>query len=292
MVVHLWGHPAEMDELCAIARQHNLVLIEDAAHAHGGLYKGRRSGTIGDIGCFSFQNTKPVPAGEGGMMVTNSRLYFERALLLSQSPGRLAMHIEMEEHKRFRETGFGGFKYRINPLNAAMGCTQLRHLDERNRIRDNNLNYLTAKLTGIPGIQSPYTAPHVFRAGYYGYPILYKPEELGGLPKAAFLAAMNAEGVPLATERYPMLHLTPMYREHNPPGRGWPWSFSAETNAVTYNSGDLPVTEDLYPRMMTITGFDKGACPCGDLFDEWAKAFRKVTANAARLRELASAAKA
>lgn len=286
MVVHLWGHPAEMDELRAVAERHGLVLIEDASHAHGGTYKGRKIGTIGDIACFSFQNTKAIPAGEAGMMVTNRREYFERALLLSQSPGRLKLHVKLEHHRRFCETGFGGFKYRINPLNAALGLTQMKRFEQWNDIRRSNLDYLTAKLHAIPGIGSPYTAPHVTRGGYYGYPILYKATELDDLPIETFLAAIDAEGVPLTRERYPMLHLAPMYREHNPIGHGWPWSYSSETQKVSYEPGDLPVTEDIYPRLLAITGYDK-AIPCKDLFDQWADAFTKIAEGAQALKSAA-----
>ena len=105
MVVHLWGHPAAMDELNALAREHNLVVIEDASHAHGGIYRGRKVGTLGDIGVFSLQASKALPAGEGGLLVTHRREYFERALLLAQSPGRLNLHLQLEEHRRFKNTG-------------------------------------------------------------------------------------------------------------------------------------------------------------------------------------------
>jgi dTDP-4-amino-4,6-dideoxygalactose transaminase len=289
LAVHLWGHPADMDALCDIAARHGLVVIEDAAHAHGGLYKGRKTSTIGDIGCFSFQNTKAVPAGEGGMMVTSRREYFERALLLTQSPARLHMHIKMEEHLRFRDTGFGGFKYRINPLNAAMAVTQMERFEEYNRIRQENLDALTEMLRAVPGVIPPYTAPEVTRGGYYGYPILYEPRELDGLPLDTFLAAVQAEGVPLARERYPMLHLTAMFREHNPLGGGWPWNASEAGRAVHYAPGDLPVTEDIYPRLLAIVAFNK-AVPCQDLFAQYAAAFRKVAANARRLKGAAVSA--
>jgi dTDP-4-amino-4,6-dideoxygalactose transaminase len=287
MVVHLWGHPADMDAICAVAARHGLAVIEDAAHAHGGLYKGRRTGTIGDIGCFSFQNTKAIPAGEGGMMVTNRREYFERALLLTQSPTRLKMHIQMAEHQRFRDTGFGGFKFRINPLNAAMGVVQMKRFEEYNRIREDNLHFLTGMLRDIPGIEPPYTSPDVTRGGYYGYRIVFKAEEVEDLPIGMFVAAMNAEGVPLAPERYPMLHLTAMFREKNPLGRGWPWSYSDAGRAVQYAAGDLPVTEYLYPRMLGLEGHDK-AVPCHDLFEQYAAAFRKVVHHAGRLKSAAA----
>lgn len=286
MVVHLWGHPAAMDEIMAIAEKHDLVVIEDASHAHGALYKGRRIGTIGDIGCFSMQATKALPAGEGGILITREREYFERALLLAQSPARLNMHLQMEEHRRFRNTGFGGFKYRINPLNAAMARCQLPHLEERNLIRQKNLDFLSEQLSDVSGIVTPRTAGHVTRGGYYAFPIEYKSGELNDLSIDLFVKALNAEGVPLNPERYPMLHLEPMFAEHNPIGGGFPWNYSDETRAVTYKPGDLPVTEEIYPRLLSLAAYDK-VTPCEDLFEQWGNAFRKVTRKIEQLQALA-----
>lgn len=283
LALHLWGHAAEMDALEVIAERHGLCLIEDASHAHGGNYRGKRLGAIGDIGCFSLQASKAVPAGEGGMMLTRRRDYYERALLLAQSPERLNLHLEIPENRAFRETGFGAFKYRINPLNALIGFSQMQYLDERNRIRTANMNYLTERLRGVAGIEPPYTAPYVDRGGFYGYRILYKSGELDGLPLRIFLDALRAEGVPAEAERYPMLHLTPMYTDHNPPGRNWPWSYSVESAQVRYRAGDLPVTEAVYPRLIAIPSHDR-VIPCQDLFDEYAEAFRKVSQGATALR--------
>ncbi|HWR50875.1 MAG TPA: DegT/DnrJ/EryC1/StrS family aminotransferase [Bryobacteraceae bacterium] len=284
VVVHLWGHMADMDPIRAIAARHGLVVIEDAAHAHGATYKGRQAGTIGDIGCFSFQATKGLPAGEGGLVVTRERKYFERALLLAQSPGRLKLHIELPEHKPFVDTGFSAYKYRINPLNAVIGYHQLRRLEHYNAIRQRNLDHLTGQLEDVPGVRPPYTSPDVTRGAYYGYPILYMPDELGGLPIETFLAAMQAEGVALAPERYPMLHLAALYQQRNPLLGNWPWSYSDETRNVAYSQGDLPVTEEVHPRLLAIQAWDK-ATPCEDLFHEYAQAFRKVAAASDRLQK-------
>ncbi len=287
MVVHLWGHPTEMDSIRAIADEHKLVVIEDASHAHGGMYKGRKVGTLGDISVFSLQASKAIPAGEGGIMATRSREYFERALLLAQSPGRLELHLHLEQHRRFKETGLGAFKYRINPLNAVIGQIQMKYFEERNEIRQRNMDYLTERLINLKGIRPPYTAPHALRGGFYGYPLLYCADELDGLSADTFVAALQAEGVQIARDRYPLMHLTPMYREQNPIGNGWPWSFSEETRAVRYEPGDLPVTEGIYSRLLTIPSFDK-AIPCEDLFEQYGQAFRKVTANVEQLKTLAA----
>jgi dTDP-4-amino-4,6-dideoxygalactose transaminase len=274
-----------MDEILAIAGRHGLAVIEDAAHAHGACYKGRKIGTIGDLACFSFQATKSLPCGEGGILVTNNQEYFERALLLAQSPSRLNLHLQMEQHRRFKDTGFGAYKYRINPINAVIALGQMPYFEERNAIRQKNIDHLTQRLETVPGIRVPYTAPHVTRGGHYGYPLLYCPDELDDLPVETYLRALQAEGVPLSRERYPMLHLSPMYQEHNPPGRGWPWSYSAETRAVVYRRGDLPITEEIYPRLLAIPVWDKGV-PCEELFDQYAEAFRKVASNTGQLKSV------
>lgn len=283
MVVHLWGHPTEMDAIRALADEHNLLVIEDASHAHGGIYKGRKVGTLGDLSVFSLQASKAIPAGEGGILATRSREYFERALLLAQSPGRLDLHLELEHHRRFKDTGLGAFKYRINPLNAVIGRMQMARFEGYNEVRQRNMDFLTERLTNLKGVRPPYTAPHVTRGGYYGYPLLYCPAELDGLPVETFLAALQAEGVQLARERYPLMHLAPLYQEQNPIGGGWPWSFSEETRAVRYRAGDLPVTEELYPRLLALPSYDK-VIPCEDLFAQYAQAFRKVTANVEQLK--------
>jgi dTDP-4-amino-4,6-dideoxygalactose transaminase len=288
VALHLWGHAADMDALAAIAERHRFCLIEDASHAHGGTYRGRRLGTIGDIGCFSLQASKAMPAGEGGMLLTRRREFYERALLLAQSPGRLALHLELPGHRQYRETGFGAFKYRINPLNAVIGLRQMAYLEERNRIRTANMNYLTDALQGVPGIETPYTAAQVDRGGFYGYRLLYKPQELRGLPLSAFLEALRAEGVPAEPERYPMLHTTPMYTDRNPPGCGWPWSHAPETQ-VRYGPGTLPVTEEIYPRLIAIPSYNR-ATPCKDLHDQYAEAFRKVSRGAAALAAVSAGA--
>jgi dTDP-4-amino-4,6-dideoxygalactose transaminase len=283
VVVHLWGHPAEMDTIREIADEHKLVVIEDASHAHGGMYRGRKIGTLGDIAVFSLQASKAIPAGEGGILATRRREYFERALLLAQSPGRLNLHLQIEHHRRFKDTGLGAFKYRINPLNAVIGRMQMERFEGYNEVRQRNMDFLTERLTNLKGVRTPYTAPHVTRGGYYGYPLLYCADELDELPVEIFVAALQAEGVEIARERYPLMHLAPMYREQNPVGGGWPWNYSAETRALRYQPGDLPVTEELYPRLLSIPSYDK-AIPCEDLFEQYAQAFRKVAANVEQLK--------
>jgi ABC-type lipoprotein export system ATPase subunit len=126
--VHMWGHPADMDRINATARAHGIKVVEDAAHAHGSLYKGLKAGVLGDVGCFSLQASKGMTAGEGGVLVTNERTFYERAMLLLQSPGRLQQELTDPQLRRFATTGVGP-KYRISGMAAALAGVQLKKLD-------------------------------------------------------------------------------------------------------------------------------------------------------------------
>jgi len=168
-VVHLWGHPAEMDEIMAIARRHGLAVVEDASHAHGATYKGRKVGTIGDVGCFSLQGSKALPGGEAGIAVTNNPDFFDRMLTFSHYGGRIEKDSLTDRYTQFAFTGFGP-KYRVHPLAAAIARVQLKHLDEYIKARRQNLDYLTDGLATIPGITPPYTAPYVTPRGMVWLP--------------------------------------------------------------------------------------------------------------------------
>ena len=280
-VVHLWGHPAEMDEIMAIARRHGLAVVEDSSHAPGAAYKGRRVGTIGDVGCFSLQASKALPGGEAGIAVTNSPDFFDRMLTLSHYGGRIEKDSLTERYTQFAFTGFGP-KYRVHPLAAAIARVQLRHLDEYIEARRQNLDYLTDGLATIPGITPPYTAPHVTRGGWYGYRLLYDREQMEGVPKERFMSALRTEGVEVDTERYRLLHFEPVYQGPEVTGECPYPPPEVRARMHTYAKGDLPVAEALHPKLMSLPTFTYQ--PCWDLLDQYIAAFRKVADNIARLR--------
>lgn len=119
--VHLYGHPANMDEIIAVAQEHNLYVIEDAAEAHGAEYKGKRVGSLGDLGIFSFYGNKIITTGEGGIITTNSDEIYERSKMLRDHA--------MSKDKRYWHTEIG-FNYRLTNLQAALGLAQLERIDE------------------------------------------------------------------------------------------------------------------------------------------------------------------
>ncbi|MFQ6078263.1 MAG: DegT/DnrJ/EryC1/StrS family aminotransferase, partial [Thermodesulfobacteriota bacterium] len=162
VVVHVYGHPAEMDDILAIAKQHKLAVVEDCSHAHGAEYKGRKVGTFGDVGCFSLQGSKLMVAGEGGILVTNNTKYYERAIMLGHY--ERIPSLTLPDYTKYQWMGKEvppicfGYKYRIHPLGAAIARVQLKHLDERNDIRRKNLEYLSQGLKDIKGVDPPYIA--------------------------------------------------------------------------------------------------------------------------------------
>jgi perosamine synthetase len=120
LVVHLFGHPVDMDPILELAGRHNLKLIEDCAEAHGALYRGRKVGSLGDVGCFSFYANKIITTGEGGMLTTNDRDLADRA--------RSLKNLALGSTNRFMHTAVG-FNYRMTNLQAALGCAQMQQID-------------------------------------------------------------------------------------------------------------------------------------------------------------------
>ena len=148
--VHLYGQPADMDGILEIAQKYNLKVIEDAAQAHGAVYKGKKIGSIGDFGCFSFYPTKNMTTGEGGMVTTNDEEYAEKA-------GMVRAH---GESKRY-EQSLLGYNYRMTDIAASIGLVQLKHIDEFNKIRNENAKYLSEGLADVEGITTPVVADNV-----------------------------------------------------------------------------------------------------------------------------------
>jgi len=271
--VHMWGHPADMDRINEIAARRNLRVVEDASHAHGSLYKGRKVGTLADAACFSLQASKSMTAGEGGLLATDSRACYERAMVLGQSPARLHAELTDPALRRFANTGMG-LKFRIHGLAAAIAVEQLKKLDAFNATRNANHDRLTAALQALPGLTPPYTAPGCYRGAFYEYRLVYDPEAHNGLPTAQFIRLLQAEGMYADRERYPLVHLEPLYSDQVLFDEGLPWMPKHERRAVWNRPGDLPVTERLHDRLVRLPPFPNSGSE--ELIDQYAAAIRKV----------------
>jgi dTDP-4-amino-4,6-dideoxygalactose transaminase len=205
--VHFGGQACDMDRIMAIAAKHNLAVIEDACHAHGAEYRGRKLGTIGRAGCFSFQLSKNLTSGEGGISVTDDEKLAETMDSL-RNVGRVKGGQWYEHHNL-------GCNYRLTPLQAGLLLNQLGRLEEQTRRRDENGRYLAELLRGIDGI-SPLTRGHgETRHSYHLFIFRYDKSRFNGLPKPEFAQWLAAEGVP-AFMGYPRpLYKQPLFQEKN-----------------------------------------------------------------------------
>jgi dTDP-4-amino-4,6-dideoxygalactose transaminase len=203
--VHFGGQACDMDRIMAIARRRSLTVIEDACHAHGAEYKGRKLGSIGHAGCFSFQLSKNLTSGEGGVTITSDRKLFETMDSL-RNVGRIQGGQWYEHHNL-------GCNYRMTAFQAALLITQLRRLGEQTRRRDANGRYLAELLREIDGI-SPLTRGHGETLhSYHLFVFRYDQSKFNNLPKADFAKWLAAEGVP-AFMGYPRpLYKQPLFLE-------------------------------------------------------------------------------
>ena len=197
--VHILGIPVDMDRIMQIAEEHNLVVIEDACQAHLAEYGGVKVGTIGKAGCFSFQNSKNIPIGEGGAIVSDDDDFMDRCysfhnlgLPYGSQAGSLAGAFMV------------GTKVRFSEYQAAIGLLQLEEAARTTELRWENGKYLTGKLNGLEGIETVSLYPKVTKAVFHLYPLRFISERFSGMPRELFVAAMKAEGIPCSTGYTPL----------------------------------------------------------------------------------------
>lgn len=186
--VHIYGMPCDMDPINAIARQHELAVIEDACQAWLAEYKGAKCGTLADLGCFSFQNSKHIPSGEGGAVTSNNDELMDRCF---------AYHNCGRATGTFRGSGnfTRGTNFRMQHFQAVILQQQLEKLVLETDVRCENADYLTRGLREIPGVL-PARLPDNSRAVWHLYAFRYDPDQFQGLTRARFIEALNAEGIP------------------------------------------------------------------------------------------------
>ncbi|MEM1990520.1 MAG: DegT/DnrJ/EryC1/StrS family aminotransferase, partial [Candidatus Bathyarchaeia archaeon] len=227
--VHIGGRPADMDALLAIARKNNLYIIEDACQAWGSEWRGRRVGAIGDMGAFSFQSSKNITSGEGGIIVTNREEFYVKAWSLHNC-GRLPQGAWYEHH-------LPGANYRMTEFQAAILLVQMERFDEHTTKRIENARYLNDKLSRIDGVKPLREDDRVTRNAYHLYIFRVDPEAFGGVSKAVIARALQAEGIPVSVGYSRPLYKEP-YLEYF---RKCPLSCSYYAKQVEYSSVRLPV---------------------------------------------------
>jgi perosamine synthetase len=200
VVVHLYGHPADMDAVLEIASEHGLYVIEDAAESHGAEYKGRRTGSLGHLACFSFYANKIVTTGEGGMIVTRDPGIAERARHLRNqgySGNSRVLHATL------------GFNYRLSSLQAALGLAQLERIEEFVAIRRENARRYAQLLGRVSGLVLPDEQPWA-KSVYWMYSLLV--QDSFGISRDELMAALQAGGIETRPCFYPV-HWQPYYRD-------------------------------------------------------------------------------
>ncbi len=232
VAVHYCGMPCDMDAILRIARRHKIAVIEDASHAHGGRYKGRLVGTIGDVSCFSLMSGKSFAIGEAGILLTNNNRIYERAVAFGHY--ERSWGLTSPELKAGVGFPLGGYKYRMHQLSAAVGIEQVKNYPKQMAEIDRAMNYFWDLLEGVPGIRAhrPPKGSGSTMGGWYASHGIYRGEELGGLSVSRFCEALCAEGFGTgpgcnrAMHTHPLLNSIDVYGEgrptNNPRGGGAP----------------------------------------------------------------------
>ncbi|MGI6082224.1 MAG: DegT/DnrJ/EryC1/StrS family aminotransferase [Limnochordia bacterium] len=230
--VHVAGHPADLDRFVEIAQRHRLALLEDAAQAHGTQWKGRGVGAYGDLGTFSFQSSKNLSSGEGGMILSDNELLADMCLAY-RNCGR------WEGRSGARRVL--GYNLRMTEMQAALLLSQMRRLEEQTRLRNENALYLAERLSEIEGIRPLKRDERTTRHAYHLF-IFRVDAEVWGVSQDVFLEALAAEGIPCSRG------YVPLYRDPTfiPYGQSCPaaWAGIGDSLAgIDYQQMFLPVTE-------------------------------------------------
>lgn len=232
IAAHYGGYPVDFDAILPIVRKHNLLFIEDSAHAHGTEWKERKVGAIGDFGSFSFQESKSLTAGEGGIVLTNNAKLAEKASLI-QNIGRKVgvpgyLHLILSSN------------YRMTEFQGALLLSQMKHLPEWTELKHKNGEYLAAQLRKIGGVEPLKKDPRITKRGYYFFIIKYNSDEFKGLPRDKFIEALNAEGIPCDAGYGVPLYKNPAFKKENLKGI-WAKDIGPIPDYETLN---LPVAEE------------------------------------------------
>jgi perosamine synthetase len=276
--VHLFGHPADMDAIMAVARKHNLKVIEDCAQAPGARYNGRLAGTIGDCGIFSFTENKNITTGEGGMLITNDAA-------IAQAASMVRNHGEMilaDQKERTYNSSILGWNYRMTEMEAALGIVQFRKMEKLNAQRAALAEHVASGMRKLPGL-NPLPVQSGCTHAYYALGFTFD-ENGAGLSRADFAKAVAAEGVPLGVGYVRPLYLTSIYHENKPS------AFRLYKGNARYDKGICPVAERMHERDLLLIGVIRPPCTTADM-DDILNAMSKVIEHKHEFEQATAAAR-
>ncbi len=226
LVVDAFGQPADWDRFRQVGKKYNLRLIEDSAEALGAEYKGKRAGSLGEVGVFAFYPNKQISTGEGGVLVTdNEELARLARSMRSQGRGESG---EWLDHERL------GYNYRMDELSAALGCSQMERIEEILEKRAKVAGMYGERLAEVEEVQVPYIAPYVSRMSWFVYVVKLKR----GIDRNKVIKYLTEEGVQ-CKPYFTSIHLQPFYRK-----------------MFGYKEGDFPITEDVTGRTIALPFFN------------------------------------
>jgi perosamine synthetase len=226
LVVDVFGQPADWDRFKEIGEKYNLKLIEDSAESLGSEYKGKRAGSLGEVGVFAFYPNKQITTGEGGIIVTDNEEWARLARSMrNQGRGESG---EWLDHERL------GYNYRMDELSAALGCSQMERIEEILDKRAKVAGMYVEKLAEVEEVQVPYIAPYVSRMSWFVYVIRLER----GINRDRVIRFLREGGVECKPYFTP-IHLQPFYRK-----------------MFGYKEGDFPVTEDVTGRTIALPFFN------------------------------------
>jgi len=267
LIVHIMGHPADMDAIIAIARKHNIKVIEDCAQAPMGKYKDKYVGTIGDVGVFSLNYHKHIHTGEGGIIITNDDDLAFRCQMIRNHAENITGPKEVKDL-----TNLIGYNYRMTEIECAIGVEQLKKLPALLEQRLENVSFFNEKMKAFPALKVQDKQPEGNVHCYYQYPVFFDPV-IAGVHRNVFVDALKAE-IPSAIlrETAPLigsgyvkpLYFAPLYQQKAA------WAFTHQNNADNlpdYAEGLCPVTEDMHFNKLFTLEYMRPGLSASDMQD-------------------------
>jgi perosamine synthetase len=271
--VHLGGSTFDVDAVQAVARKHNLPIVEDSCQSHLAEWRGNRTGSFGALGCFSFQASKNLNSGEGGAILSASDELIDRCYTF-------------HNNSRSRKQAGSDFSYvtrglnlRMTEFQAGLLATQMTRLESQSQRRGQNAQYLTSLLREIPGLTPARMHDGCTRNAYHLYMMRYDARQFGGLPRATFLKALEAEGIP-ASGGYVPLNKQP-FLKNSFASRGFQAIYSPQQFAQWNDGNHTPANDKLCSEAVWFTQ-NMLLGPRRDM-DQIADAVRKIQAHAGDL---------
>ncbi len=247
VVVHLWGWVCDMDAIMEVSRETGVPVVEDCSHAHGAMYRGKPVGSIGHAGCWSLQGTKPVSAGEGGVIATNEVDVFDRCCLIGQVNRIAGMDLATDSYQELQPLGTG-IKFRAHPVAIGIARVQLEKLPALNDRRRRFFEAVEEGLADIPYLEPIPTSEGSERGGFYGFPIRYLPELNHDVPLLEFAGLCRNAGLETNKSPYELLHRLPYFAKGFDLFTGGRGPLIEDYDG--YTEGDFPITEAMHRDLL------------------------------------------